>query len=550
MHTLDSRPDFSPRIFPNHLNMLDHYLRAIVGNIGLTSAMREEVERYYETVGNILRNAPEGSILKSIDLKVYAHGSLLSDTALRAIHDGEVDLDIVIVFSLDHRHSAISPQAVQDEIYKLLKNDGRYKDIVEKKSRCIRLNYKKKFHIDLMPALPETFGQDNSYILVPHKLTETLFDWQNSAPLPLNEWFISQEKMYLSEGIIKLSRMDNTIDQAPFPVADRNRSNMKSCLLLLKRIRDHLLCEEDDCGKIARSMALQVLVGTHYRPQGSLIEDLYYLITQIKKATFDYQNLHVYNPIQEHLDKEDREDFAEKWRQDYAMYEKFKNWLASAEEKVAAVMVMPAAAVTEYSELLKELFHERAVREVMDTYGQNILKFHKEEKFNLNSAGIVTTSMAAKNDSFPVTNTKYFGGNRVPKAKHSYKGKRLNIVAQIQSMREFFPSFNSSYCHKNKTVKWVGDICPGEMSATYKIEIILNEFGSPEVRVLSHDVAGAPHLYPEKKLCLYHPKDNNSWDRGRVIAKTIVPWAAMWLKYWELFKATGHWYGDEYPHRL
>jgi hypothetical protein len=31
------------------------------------------------------------------------------------------------------------------------------------------------------------------------------------------------------------------------------------------------------------------------------------------------------------------------------------------------------------------------------------------------------------------------------------------------------------------------------------------------------------------------------------IAETIVPWACEWLAYYEIWKATGHWSGDQEP---
>lgn len=75
----------------------------------------------------------------------------------------------------------------------------------------------------------------------------------------------------------------------------------------------------------------------------------------------------------------------------------------------------------------------------------------------------------------------------------------------------------------------------------------------PEVYVLHPDLeaecggAPLPHTYPSArhpKLCLFDP-DSDDWDHGMPLAGSIVPWAAEWFAFYEIWRVTGRWTGSE-----
>ncbi len=57
-----------------------------------------------------------------------------------------------------------------------------------------------------------------------------------------------------------------------------------------------------------------------------------------------------------------------------------------------------------------------------------------------------------------------------------------------------------------------------------------------------------PHRYPDDSLCLYFPK-HSEWTPGMAIADSVVPWASLWLYYYELWHSTGEWLGGGAQHR-
>ncbi len=98
---------------------------------------------------------------------------------------------------------------------------------------------------------------------------------------------------------------------------------------------------------------------------------------------------------------------------------------------------------------------------------------------------------------------------------------------------------------------WVGKVRPGPLSKEYTIKVVYRLRARPRVYVLSptlmSDEEGElPHVYRERtgrtNLCLYFPKFQQ-WTPSMAIADTIVPWASLWLLYYEHWRATGTWLG-------
>jgi hypothetical protein len=84
-------------------------------------------------------------------------------------------------------------------------------------------------------------------------------------------------------------------------------------------------------------------------------------------------------------------------------------------------------------------------------------------------------------------------------------------------------------------------------AAIYRIRLDYRFQRRPRVRVLSPELEryndeDIPHMYGQKYLCLYLPGVGD-WSPDKEIAKTIIPWAALWLNYYELWHATGEWLG-------
>jgi len=113
-------------------------------------------------------------------------------------------------------------------------------------------------------------------------------------------------------------------------------------------------------------------------------------------------------------------------------------------------------------------------------------------------------------------------------------------------MRRLFPQL----AYKAGKNVWYGRLRPDEDSRTYSLKIEYKPGTAPQVWILSPEVhSNAPHRYSDLSLCLYYPR-HGEWHPGLFLAQTIVPWAAEWLFYYEVWleDPEGRWFGPEAPH--
>ena len=103
----------------------------------------------------------------------------------------------------------------------------------------------------------------------------------------------------------------------------------------------------------------------------------------------------------------------------------------------------------------------------------------------------------------------------------------------------------------NQHIIWECDITPTPLSQTYRIRIDYKANNRPDVYVVRPQqlprydgLNHLEHVYNTKtqKLCLYHP-NFDKWNYSKPLVKTIIPWAAEWLMYYEIWLVTGEWEG-------
>jgi hypothetical protein len=97
---------------------------------------------------------------------------------------------------------------------------------------------------------------------------------------------------------------------------------------------------------------------------------------------------------------------------------------------------------------------------------------------------------------------------------------------------------------------WRYSAMPSPLSRDYDIRIEFRQGGRPQIFVDGPDLhllAGGrriPHLYQQRppKLCLYLPK-TYEWQSWMRLDQTVVPWATLWLFYFEEWLASDEWKG-------
>lgn len=95
----------------------------------------------------------------------------------------------------------------------------------------------------------------------------------------------------------------------------------------------------------------------------------------------------------------------------------------------------------------------------------------------------------------------------------------------------------------------LGEVQPTDKSDEYSIRIRYEEWSVPKVRILKPHIEPSTdfHMYCDGTLCLYHPP-SQPWSGANDLHKTIIPWTAEWLVYYELYLSEGKWLGPAVPH--
>lgn len=110
-------------------------------------------------------------------------------------------------------------------------------------------------------------------------------------------------------------------------------------------------------------------------------------------------------------------------------------------------------------------------------------------------------------------------------------------------------SFDFLKCSLNiNTLKIAGKIKP-EYCDEYQFEILFESGNYPKVFIRRPEIIKSDfnHVYSDGSLCLFYPPDIK-WKDTTLISEYIIPWVFEWIHYYEIWKMTGVWEGEEKKH--
>lgn len=116
---------------------------------------------------------------------------------------------------------------------------------------------------------------------------------------------------------------------------------------------------------------------------------------------------------------------------------------------------------------------------------------------------------------------------------------------QFLHIRRLFP--NARLCRSDGNV--ITFTVVTKIGNSYRAQVEISTSNSVRVCIRDHDFPeGTPHLYPDGSLCLYHPSQYR-WKCSELLVHSIIPLTCLWLHCYDIWVATGVWFGDEYPHQ-
>lgn len=209
---------------------LDAALYEIADKIQLSATKYDLAKQRYQTIAEHL-NEPESDVAR-FSPHIYPQGSFRIQTAIsNSDEKDEFDIDLILEMEIDTDND---PDVVLDSVCRSL-NRGRYKGKVEKKRRCVQVQYS-DMHLDVTPAvlLSKDLPSRPSQIFDCHPERE---DHVQAAPEGFSLWF---EERVLPSPVLEARRLAAKASVDPVP--DQKQLDEKPpklvALQLIKRWRD------------------------------------------------------------------------------------------------------------------------------------------------------------------------------------------------------------------------------------------------------------------------------------------------------------------------
>lgn len=356
----------------NHL--LDDLLQRVGEKLQISKTQRELAEQRYHAVGTWL--SKDEDLFDEAEINIYPQGSLSIGTTVKPLSRQEYDLDLVC--EINESHEGKDPIELLNKIEQRLKDNEIYKDKVERKNRCIRLNYANEFHMDILPAHP--VGPGDTCVKVPDRKAE---DWKDSNPKGYTAWF--EERSNLLDKALFEARAE--IQPLPSDESVDRKAPIKRAVQLIKRYRD--IYFEKDLDSAPISIVLTTLAGHEYKGQVSVNETISHVLEQIVQliSTSD-KRLVVLNPSNK------KEDLSERWEGKPELYQSFVNFIKDF--KVSWKELNELQGLDEIADKLKQMFGENITNQVLREQAAHLEKARSKKGLAVVGSGILVAATTEK----------------------------------------------------------------------------------------------------------------------------------------------------------
>lgn len=309
------------------LNESSRWLDETMQSLDIPVAHALGAEAEYHRIARWL-TAPDSPITGH-DLALYPQGSFRLGTPVRPVcHTDEFDVDLVCKIGLrkEQTTQADLKQLVGDR----LKKDPDGKGRLEERRRCWTLFYQNKFHLDVLPTIPDLDHHADGILVTDTQLRL----WQFSNPIGYADWFYDRMKVLLHEerlAMAKSLRVD--IDEIP---AWRVRTPLQRAVQVLKRHRD--IYFQDNLDRRPVSIIITTLAAHAYRAEADLTEALVGIVERMEDRVERRDGgWWISNPA--HLN----ENFADKWNEKPSLRDSFLRWRDQIHEDIEELCNVPNA---------------------------------------------------------------------------------------------------------------------------------------------------------------------------------------------------------------
>lgn len=313
---------------------INRLLNDVYKELDVPPPLLKEATAKYHALGAWLNTDSQANF--KTDSLLYVQGSTLLGTSIKPVKRGdEYDFDLVYrrALSKDGITQAELKKQVGDQLKRYIKHlkDTGALEIPElhECQRCWRLQYKGKFHMDILPAIPDPepnykMNPADGVIITDKEVSR----WQFTNPKGYHSWFKQQMKVALLESRRSLAKAGK-VDIEAVP-EDEATTTLQQAIKILKRHRDSTYTGPKDDKPI--SIIINTLAGHAYNNSDNLYSALSHMVDHMADHIEDRQGVPwVQNPIN------GKENFADKWEKHPERAEAFKTWLKTAQAEFTSL---------------------------------------------------------------------------------------------------------------------------------------------------------------------------------------------------------------------
>jgi len=339
---------------------LNSWLRNIADSLDLPPEVMASAEKKYTQLHKWLSRDHDEKY--NSDAAVYVQGSIMLGTAIQPEKQND-EVDVDLVYRRDIQRTSISQQELKDQVGEQLrdylvhlKRHGLKPPTLIEGKRCWTLDYPERFHMDILPALPDdeaakhnTRNLEDAILITDKERRE----WHHSNPKGYNSWFRDQMRvMFAEKRAMMAKKAEVEVEDIPEHTV---RTPLQRAVQLLKRHRDLRYLGNPDDKPI--SIIITTLAAHAYRNESDVYEALSGIVDRmpgyIEKREDEYW---VENPINP------EENFADKWKDEPQRKERFFQWLDQVNDDLDEALNQQGRGMQKVAATLTEAFGAEPVR--------------------------------------------------------------------------------------------------------------------------------------------------------------------------------------------
>jgi hypothetical protein len=364
---------------------IESILFGICEKLQLTPSLYDLATERYETIIKVLRKDP---VFKNVELNIYPHGSFRLKTTVKPLTGEEFDLDFVAELPID---SDMKPKELYAHIIRILQNDGNYRDKIEPKNRCVRVNYANDFHMDIMPS--KLIDMSTSEIIVPDRDLKSWY--HHSNPKGFANWFEEKARTRILNEIFESRYAQFDTEHISDQETALNLEPLRRAVQLVKRYRN-VYCDRTKKEPV-RSIVICALMGKITSFTGDTVQIISSFCTYVNGLIKSHggKPFDVNNPVVDEI-------LTEKWHEG-TNYQDFVDMMKALTSDITAIQ--RCTNNSEVNSLTKKMFGEQVTNAAIIRHAKILNESRQSGKLSVDQYGTLNT----QSSGVPVKKNTFYG---------------------------------------------------------------------------------------------------------------------------------------------